>query len=144
VTDLLRPEDLRKISDEEDMAKGKKAFEHMNAAESKQASLREIFMSRDLHPEAKARINAAVQRAARDGQHQLVAIRFPAAYCNDQGRRINNLAPDWPNSLEGYARKAYEFYIAELRPLGYKLSAQILDYPGGMPGDVGFYLSWDR
>jgi hypothetical protein len=144
VTDMLRPEDLKKISDEEDMAKAKTAFEHMKAVEVEQASLREIFMSRDLHPEAKTRINTAVQRAARDGRHQLLAFKFPAAYCNDQGRRINNLAPDWPNSLEGYAKKAYEFYIAELRPLGYKLSAQIFDYPGGMPGDVGFYLSWDR
>ncbi|HEY1385112.1 MAG TPA: hypothetical protein VGF43_15935, partial [Dongiaceae bacterium] len=57
-------------------------------------------------------------------------------------RRINNMEPDWPNSLEGFAKKAYEYYMAELKPLGFKLHAQVLDYPGGMPGDIGMYLRW--
>ena len=54
------------------------------------------------------------------------------------------MEPDWPQSLEGFAKKACEYYMAELKPLGYKLTAQIMDYPGGMPGTVGLYLSWDR
>jgi hypothetical protein len=28
------------------------------------------------------------------------------------------------------------------RPLGYKLRVQIIDFPGGMPGDVGITLKW--
>jgi hypothetical protein len=142
MTDLLRPEDLRKISDEEDMAKAKKAMEIQRKDEEEQAGLREIFMSREIHPEAKARVNAAVRRAAQQGNRQLLAVTFPASYCNDRGRRINNLEPDWPESLEGFAKKAYEYYMAELKPLGFKLNAQVLDYPGGMPGNVGFYLTW--
>ena len=143
MVDLMKPEDLRKISDDEDMAKAKKALEHMKVAEAEQASLREIFMSREIHPEAKTRINTAVQRAAQQGQRQLLAFKFPASYCNDQGRRINNMEPDWPSSLEGFAKKAYDYYMAELKPLGFKLNAQVLDYPGGMPGDIGLYLRWD-
>jgi hypothetical protein len=142
MTDLLKPEDLRKISEDEDMAKAKKAMEIQRKDEEEQAGLREIFMSRDIHPEAKARVNAAVRRAAQLGNRQLLAVTFPASYCNDRGRRINNLEPDWPESLEGFAKKAYEFYMAELKPLGFKLNAQILDYPGGMPGNVGLYLTW--
>jgi hypothetical protein len=142
MTDLLKPEDLRKLSDDEDMAKAKKAMERKRVEEEEQAGLREVFMSRDLHPEAKARVNAAVRRAAEQGNRQVLAVTFPANYCNDKGRRINNLEPDWPESLEGFAKKAYEFYIAELKPLGFKLTAQILDYPGGIPGNVGLYLSW--
>ena len=88
------------------------------------------------------RVNAAVQRAAQQGNRQLLAVTFPATYCNDRGRRINNLESDWPDSLEGFAKKAYDFYMAELKPLGFKLTAQILDYPGGMPGRVGLFLSW--
>jgi hypothetical protein len=144
MTDLLKPEDLKKISDEEDMAKAKKAVEHMKAQEAEQTSLRELFMARDVHPEARTRINAAIRRAAQQGQTRLLALKFPASYCNDGGRRINNLEGDWPVSLEGFAKKAYDYYAAELKPLGYKLSAQVLDYPGGMPGDVGLYLSWDH
>src|SRR5262245_55728127 len=131
-----------KISDDEDMAKAKKAMERQRKDEEEQAGLREIFMSRDIHPEAKARVNAAVRRAAEQGNRHLMAVRFPASYCNDHGRRINNLEPDWPDSLEGFAKKAYDYYIAELKPLGFKLTAQILDYPGGMPGTVGLTLSW--
>lgn len=143
MTDLLRPEDLRKISDDEDMAKARKTLERMKVEEDERAGLHEIFMSKDVHPQAKKRINDAVQRAAHQGQRQLLAVTFPASYCNDQGRRINNMDADWPSSLEGFAKKAYEYYMAELKPLGFKLNAQILDYPGGMPGDIGLYLRWD-
>jgi hypothetical protein len=143
MTDLLKPEDLRQIADAEDMAKAKKALEHMKVQEAERASLHEIFMSREVHPEAKTRINNAVRRAAQQGERQLLALKFPASYCNDQGRRINNLEPDWPASLEGFAKKAYDYYMAELKPLGFKLNAQVLDYPGGMPGDIGLYLRWD-
>jgi hypothetical protein len=142
MTDLLRPDDLKKIADDIDMAKAKKALEHMKREEEEKAALKEIFMSRDIHPEAKTRINAAIRRAAEQGNRQLLAIEFLASYCNDQGRRINNMEPDWPESLEGFAKKAYEFYKNELQPLGFKLSAQVLDYPGGMPGRVGLYLNW--
>ncbi|NJM91453.1 MAG: hypothetical protein HC861_01165 [Rhodospirillaceae bacterium] len=54
------------------------------------------------------------------------------------------MEPDWPQSLEGFAKRAYEYFMSDLKPLGYKLTAQIMDYPGGMPGTVGLYLSWDR
>jgi hypothetical protein len=142
MSNLLKPEDLRKISEDEDMAKAKKAMEHQRVEEEEQAGLREIFMSRDIHPEATARVNAAVRRAAQQGNRQLQAVTFPASYCNDRGRRINNLEADWPESLEGFAKKAYDFYMTELKPLGFKLHAQVLDYPGGMPGNIGLYLSW--
>ena len=142
MTSLLRPEDLRKISDDEDMAKAKKAMDRQRKDDDEQAGLREIFMSRDIHPEAQARVNAAVRRAAEQGNRQVLAVTFPASYCNDKGRRINNLEADWPESLEGFAKKAYDFYMTELKPLGFKLHAQVLDYPGGMPGNIGLYLSW--
>jgi hypothetical protein len=116
----------------------------MKREEEERDGIREAFMSRDIHPQVKERVNAAIRRAAEQGNRQLLALTFPASYCNDQGRRINNMEPDWPQSLEGFAKKAYEYFMSELKPLGYKLTAQILDYPGGMPGAVGLYLSWDR
>jgi hypothetical protein len=142
MTKLLTPDDLRKISDDEGMAKAKKAIESQRKDEEERAGLLEVFMARDVHPEAKARVNEAVRRAAQQGNLQLQAVTFPASYCNDNGRRINNFEPDWPESLEGFAKKAYEFYRAELKPLGFKLNAQVLDYPGGIPGKIGLFLSW--
>jgi hypothetical protein len=73
-----------------------------------------------------------------------MVVTFPATYCNDHGRRINNLEPDWPDSLEGFSKKAYQYFQSELKPLGYRLTAQVLDYPGGVPGNIGLYLSWGK
>ena len=84
----------------------------------------------------------AVRIAARQGHHQLEVMTFPCSYCSDGGRRINNMLPDWPDSLEGFARKAYDFYKEELRPLGYRLHAQVIDFPGGVPGEIAFFLKW--
>lgn len=144
MTELLRPQDLQKITEDLDMQRAKKAFDRQKKEEEEQAGLRDVFMSREIHPEAKTRVNNAIRRAAEQGSRQLTVITFPAAYCNDAGRRINNLESDWPQSLEGFAKRAYEYYVAELQPLGFKLTAQIIDYPGGMPGNVALNLSWDR
>ena len=62
-------------------------------------------------------------------------------------KRVSN---DWsftPEDLkliasDAFAKDAYNFYVKELRPLGYKLHAEIISFPGGMPGDVGLYLAW--
>ena len=99
-------------------------------------------MSRDVHPQVMDRINAAVKRAAEQGLHEVQVLTFPASFCNDQGRRINNAEADWPVSLEGFAKKAHEFFETELKPLGFKTRAQVLSYPDGRLGDVGIFLSW--
>jgi len=69
-------------------------------------------------------------------------LTFPSTYCSDRGRRINIGDPDWPSSLEGFAKDAYAFFDRELRPMGYKLTAEIINFPGGVPGDVGLKLKW--
>jgi hypothetical protein len=33
-------------------------------------------------------------------------------------------------------------YDERARPAGYHLKAQIINFPDGMPGDVGLFLSW--
>ena len=142
MADLLRPQDLRGIISDAEMAEMEKQRQLKQKAKQQEAELREAFMSRDLHPEAIERINNAVSNAAKNGFLQLQVVTFPASYCNDGGRRINNLDPDWPTSLEGFAKRAFEFYEKELRPLGYKLHADIISFPGGMPGEVAFILKW--
>lgn len=142
MAELMRPDDLKKISNDAEMAKAQEYIRKAKKQEEEQKGLREAFMTRDLHPEVRDRVNAAIRRAAEQGNHELQALTFPAAYCNDGGRRINNSEPDWSSSLEGFAKHAYEFYVKELQPLGYKLRVEILDYPGGMPGSIGMFLRW--
>jgi hypothetical protein len=139
---LLSPKELTALAEAADMAKAKELLVRMNRQKDEQRDLHEAFMERDVHPQVMDRVNAAVRRAAEEGVHEIKVISFPATYCNDNGRRINNLEPDWADSLEGFAKRAYDFHVKELRPLGYKVRAQVLDYPGGMPGEIGLFLSW--
>lgn len=139
---LLRPRDLNEITSDVEMKKMDEEREQKQKRERQQRELREAFMSRDIHPEVMDRLNRVIRVAAELGQREVQVITFPAGYCNDGGRRVNNMLPDWPDSLEGFAKKAYEFYKKELRPLGYKLHAQVVDFPGGMPGEIGLFLKW--
>ncbi len=60
---------------------------------------------------------------------------FPRAYCNDGGRRINIGDPELADSRsEGFGKTAYNYFEKELRPLGYKLRAEIVSFPEGLPG----------
>ncbi len=142
MSDLLHPNDLKQISSDAEMAKMDEEQRAKQRKDEQLAALREAFMSREIHPEAIDRINKAVRIAAERGYHQVEIITFPSKFCSDGGRRINIGDPEWPSTLGGFAKRAYDFYVKELRPLGYKLNAEIISFPGGMPGEVGLYLKW--
>jgi uncharacterized membrane protein len=95
-----------------------------------------------LRPEDIRSILQRCTDAAQAGHDKVIAYRFPSEVCLDGGRAINNDERDWPASLTGQPRAVYEYWRNVLRPAGYHLRAKILNYPGGMPGDVGFILSW--
>ena len=139
---LLRPQDLNEIISDAEMKKMEEERKRKERQKREQRELHEAFRERDIHPQVMDRLNKAVRIAAVQGFKEIQVITFPASYCNDGGRRINNMLPDWPDSLEGFARRAYDFYAKELRPLGYKLHAQVIDFPGGMPGEIALFLKW--
>jgi hypothetical protein len=92
--------------------------------------------------EAMQRVAIIVQRAVSNGQTEVQVYRFPNQLCTDHGRAINQQEPGWEKTLTGLPKEMYEFWNRRLRPLGYKLKVQIVDWPGGMPGDVGISLKW--
>jgi hypothetical protein len=92
--------------------------------------------------EAMQRVAIIVQRAVSNGQTEVQVYRFPNQLCTDHGRAINQQEPGWEKTLTGLPKEMYEFWDRRLRPLGYKLKVQIVDWPGGMPGDVGISLKW--
>jgi hypothetical protein len=141
-TTLLRPQDLNEIISDAEMKKMEDERKRKERQKREQRELHEAFMARDIHPQVMDRLNKAVRIAAEQGFKEVQVITFPASFCNDGGRRINNMLPNWPDSLEGFARRAYDFYVKELRPLGYKLHAQVIDFPGGMPGEIALFLKW--
>lgn len=140
--DLITPDELRRISEEKEMAMLREALERDKKRQTEQESVRDAFLNQHIRADAKERFTRAVREAAEHGIKEIQICRFPSSYCSDGGRAINNFEPDWPNTLTGYAHEAYEVYERVLKQKGYKLRAQVLDYPDGMPGDIGLFLRW--
>ena len=84
------------------------------------------------------------REAAERGDKEYLLLRFPSDLCVDGGRAINSALPDWPNSLRGEAAELYLRWERDLKPRGFHLVARVLDYPGGMPGDIGLFLGWAK
>jgi hypothetical protein len=136
--------DLKRRMAEREAAKAAEELRHMQEQEEKQKAVMAEFYK---PPERTAEqllqlIMQLVDRAAERGQSEVQVYRFPNSLCSDRGRRINNAESGWEQTLEGRPKLGYEFWHDHLRPLGFGLKAAILDYPGGMPGDIGFFLTW--
>lgn len=140
--DIISPNELKKTAEAKEMARAREIFEAEKHRADERRQLQEAFMNRQIHKDVRARLRAALLAAAERGDNHLPVFTFPSELCTDGGRAINNGDPDWPKTLVGFAQRAYEFYKTELQSQGYKLRAEILDFPGGMPGEVGITLSW--
>ncbi|MEJ1158926.1 hypothetical protein [Prosthecomicrobium sp. N25] len=92
--------------------------------------------------EAIRRAIDIIQRAVSNGLTSVQVYRFPNALCTDRGRAINQGEPDWPQTLTGVPKEIFQLWDRHFKAKGYRLSAQIVDFPGGVPGDVGLTLAW--
>ena len=104
--------------------------------------LHESFNGREVQPEAMDRIATLVRKTIDMGDKQALVLRFPSDWLPDQGRAITNHDKDWYDKLNGFPKRAYDFFKRELEPRGFQIRAEILNWPGGMPGEVGFFLQW--
>ncbi|HZV21619.1 MAG TPA: hypothetical protein VE986_08755 [Hyphomicrobiales bacterium] len=124
-----------------------KADEHrraLAAAEAeKKALIDKLKKPSGLSENEKIKLAAQViQRAMNSGLMEIQVYRFPNDLCSDHGRAINQSEPGWENTLDGIPKEIYHLWNDHLRPRGYKIRYQILEFPGGMPGDIGIVLSW--
>jgi hypothetical protein len=83
-----------------------------------------------------------IERAIGKGLTEVQVYRFPNELCTDRGRAINQAEPGWQNTLTGIPKEVYHLWNDHLRNRGYKIRYQVIDFPGGMPGDIGVTLSW--
>jgi hypothetical protein len=139
--------DLRKYMTEMQMAKATKSVQGMDrVAKAREEMIARMSEPLDLTPEKLRDIvrvlKSKVKSAAERGQTELMVMRFPNEVCTDSGRAINNSDPTWPETLKGRPRQAFELWRDHLKAAGFKLTAMIIDWPGGLPGDVGFFLKW--
>ena len=129
------------------MAEGEKAsaaMKKLSAAEAeKKALLDKVSRPSGLSDdEVLEKASIIINRAVENGLSAVQVYRFPHTLCTDNGRAINQAEEGWEKTLTGVPKEIYEFWKRQLRSRGYHIRYEIIDYPGGMPGDVGVILSW--
>ena len=85
-----------------------------------------------------------VEAAFEAGQREVMLVSFPSDFCTDGGRRVNNRLPGWQDTLPGGARALHGFWRDALRPGGFGFGARILNFPAGVLGDVGLFVTWPQ
>ena len=83
-----------------------------------------------------------IQRAVRNGLTEVQVYRFPNSLCTDKGRAINQQEAGWENTLTGIPKEIFQLWVDYLKPRGYRISYQIIDYSGGVPGDIAITIAW--
>jgi hypothetical protein len=112
------------------------------AEEKKLRAFTEDFLHKHVGDDEIAMVNRLVMNAVKDGKMEAMVYSFPSDLCTDSGRAINNSDPHWPETLQGKARELYDRYQERAKPQGFKLKAMVITFPGGVPGDIGFFLNW--
>jgi hypothetical protein len=125
--------------------KASAAVRELSAAElEKKALIEKLSKPSGVSDEERlARAAAIIRRAANNGLTEVEIVRFPNELCTDRGRAINQREPDWQKTLSGYPKELYDFWEEHLKDRGYKVGFQIVDFPGGRPGDIGITLRWN-
>ncbi|WPB84289.1 hypothetical protein [Sediminicoccus rosea] len=126
-------------------AQARRQAEEEAAREAHQAELKafaEKLMTYQITEDDKQRALTKIRRAFENGEKEVMLIRFPSDICEDQGRRINNRLEGWQETLPGVLKHVHEWWEKELAPGGFTFGARVLDYPGGMPGDIGLFIGW--
>jgi hypothetical protein len=141
---LPAAKDLKKQIALREAEKASAAVREETAAEKEKQALLEKFSkpSGVSDEDRLMRAIAIIKRAASNGLTEVEVGRFPNQLCTDRGRAINQQERGWETTLTGVPKELFEFWQKHLKPRGYRLKCQIIDFPGGVPGDVGLILSW--
>ena len=139
--------ELRNYVTQTEMAKASKDVGSDLAEKARAELIKSLMQPVAVTPEkiaeVKRRVLGQLRSAAVRGDKEVLVMRFPNALCTDKGRALNNLENEWPSTLIGRPLQAFEFWRDHLQPQGYGLKAMIVDWPQGLPGDIGFFLTWD-
>ncbi len=135
---------LQRIAQERVEKASEAARREEAAAAEKKALIERLSKPSGLSDEdISRRANVIIQRAVNGGQTSVQVYRFPNQLCTDRGRAINQSEAGWEGTLTGTAKELFEFWQRRMRPLGYKIRFEVVEFPGGMPGDIGVTLSWE-
>jgi CBS domain-containing protein len=113
------------------------------AAEQRRERVAELI-DRHISDENWRALLHRARQSAEQGENEFMLLRFPSQLCSDGGRAVNIAEPHWPETLRGEAAELHLRWERDLKPHGFPLRARMLDFPGGMPGDIGLFLVWGQ
>jgi hypothetical protein len=113
------------------------------AEAEKRALIDKLSKPSGLSEEEKVKLaSTVIQRAVRNGLTEVQVYRFPNSLCTDRGRAINQMDAGWETTLTGMAKEIYQLWADYLKPRGYRIRYQVIDFSSGVPGDIGITVSW--
>jgi hypothetical protein len=135
------------IQKEAALREAEKAEEYARLAAAVESEKRALIerLSRPSGKSEEEKIELAstvIQRAVRNGLTEVQVYRFPNSLCTDKGRAINQQEAGWENTLTGISKEIYQLWADYLKPRGYRIRYQIIEFPGGVPGDIGITIAW--
>lgn len=144
--DELIPNALQ-IRKEAALEEARKAEEYVRLAAAAEAEKRDLIerLSKPSGKSEEEKIklgSTIIQRAVRNGLTEVQVYRFPNTLCTDKGRAINQMEAGWEKTLTGIPKEIFELWSEYLKPRGYRIGYQVIDFPGGVPGDIGVIISW--
>jgi hypothetical protein len=137
----------KEIQKQASIKEAEKAEERLRLTAAAEAEKRTLIekLSRPsgLSEEQKVKLaSTVIQRAVRNGLSEVQVYRFPNYLCTDRGRAINQQEPGWEKTLTGIPLEIFQLWSDYLKPRGYRIKYQIVDFPGGVPGDISIVIVW--
>ena len=142
---LPSAKDIQKQAALKEAEKAGENSRRREAAEAeKRALIEKLSKPSGLSEEEKVKLaSTVIQRAVRNGLTEVQVYRFPNSVCTDRGRAINQMENGWENTLTGIPKEIFQLWSDYLKPRGYRIRYQIIDFPGGVPGDISITIGWD-
>ena len=137
----------KQIQKEAALKEAEKAEQYARLAAAAEAEKRALIerLNRPSGKSEEEKIQLAstvIQRAVRNGMTEVQVYRFPNSLCSDKGRAIIQQEKGWENTLTGIPTEIFPRWTDYLKPRGYRISYQVIDYPGGVPGDIAVTIAW--
>ncbi len=111
------------------------------AEQKKLTAFTDDFLQKQVSGDEIAMVRRLVGNAVKDGKMEAMVYSLPSDLHRqrpgDQQRR-STLAGD----AAGQAKEFHDRYQEFGKPGGYKLKAMVINFPGRVPGDIGFFLNW--
>jgi hypothetical protein len=141
---LPTAQEIQKQAASKEAEKAEEHAQRLAAVEAeKRALIERLSKPSGLSEDEKVKLaSTVIQRAVRNGLSEVQVYRFPNSVCTDHGRAINQLEPGCERTLRGIPLEIFQLWSDYLKPRGYRIKYQIVDFPGGMPGDISIVIAW--